>query len=77
MLANQLRLWRLSLGFKQQELAAQAGVSPAQIVAIERYYHLPGPEVRAKLAAALGVSELQLWPGLIKAEVQGCRTNLN
>ena len=55
-------MWRIKLGFRQQELAVQAGISPALIVAIERYGHLPGTDVRAKLAKALGVRESLLWP---------------
>ena len=68
MTANQLRLWRLKLGFRQQELAALAGVSPALIVAVERYQHLPGEDVRARIAKALGVSQTTIWPEVIDVQ---------
>lgn len=61
---NQVRRYRKELGFKQQELAVQASVSPALLVAVERYGHLPGSEVRAKLSKSLKVSEGVLWPSL-------------
>jgi transcriptional regulator with XRE-family HTH domain len=64
MIANKLRAWRQKLGFTQQELTQAAGVSIATIVLIERYGHLPGEDVRARITAALGVSETTLWPTL-------------
>jgi len=66
-IANGLRKWRHKLSYSQQELAAVAGVSPAMIVTIERYGYLPGPDVRAKLTLALGISEATLWPSLAEA----------
>jgi len=64
MVANQLRQLRLRLSYSQLELSVAAEVSPAMVVAIERYGYTPGPDVRAKIAKALGVSESTLWPGL-------------
>lgn len=62
MISNELRAWRHKLGFTQQKLTQAAGVSIATIVLIERYGHLPGEDVRARIASALGVGETTLWP---------------
>jgi len=64
MIQNKLRVWRHKLGFTQQKLTQTAGVSIATIVLIERYGHLPGENVRGRIAAALDVSETTLWPTL-------------
>ena len=65
MIVNQLRKWRLKLSYSQLKLSVAAGVSPAMLVAIERYGYLPGPDVRVKLANALGISEAMLWPDVV------------
>lgn len=61
---NYLRTWRVRLGFSMQELGARAGVSPATVNTIERNGHLPGEDVRVRIAAALDVSETTLWPNV-------------
>ena len=71
MRVNQLREYRTKLGIRQQELAVRAGVSPALLVAVERYGHLPGADVRARIAAAMGVSETTLWPGVAEVASDG------
>ena len=45
-------------------LATAAGSTPSWLTYIERYGHVPGPELRKRIAAALGVSEAELWPEL-------------
>ena len=64
MVVNQLRKWRLKLSYSQLKLSVAAGVSPAMVVAIERYGYLPGPDVRGRIATALGISEAVIWPSL-------------
>jgi len=66
MTVNQLRK---ELHLSQLELSIQSQVSPAMIVAIERYGYKPGPAVRSKIAAALGVKESLLWPDVQSNEV--------
>jgi transcriptional regulator with XRE-family HTH domain len=67
---NRLYEWRKRLSFSMQELGVSAGCSPATLVAIERYNHLPTPRVRQKIASAMGVKEEQIWPNLAEtAEV--------
>ena len=66
MLDNRCLAVRKRRGFSQQRLATLAGMSPATIVAIEKYGYLPGPWVRRKLARALQSSEARIWPGLSK-----------
>ena len=61
---NKLRNRRIALGYSQLKLSVVAGISPAMIVAIEKYGYMPGPSVRAKLIKVLGVSEAILWPSL-------------
>jgi len=68
-MVNQLKKWRAQLAYSQQELSIQAKVSPAMLVAVERYNYLPGPEVRTKVANALGISEATIWPGIESTEV--------
>jgi len=68
MIQNKLRAWRQKLGFTQQELTQAAGVSIATIVLIERYNHLPGDDVRARLSKALSVPESVIWPSLEVAD---------
>lgn len=57
-------------GLAQTALAVAAGVSPGLVCAVERYGHRPRPEVRARIARALGVEAASLWPGL-KAPAAG------
>ncbi len=59
---NRLKEIRKTQGWSILELSATTGVSTARIVQIERYNAYPGPSVRGRLAAALGVAERQLWP---------------
>ena len=66
MLDNRCLAVRRRRGFSQQKLAVLASVSPATIVAIEKYGYLPGLWVRKKLARALQSSEAKIWPGLSK-----------
>ena len=61
---EQFRTLRNARGYSQLKLSVIAGISPAMIVAIEKYGYVPGPWVRSKLTAALGVSEASLWPKL-------------
>ena len=66
MLDNKCLAVRNRRGFSQQKLAVLAGVSPATIVAIEKYGYVPGPWVRRKLARALRASEAGIWPELCR-----------
>jgi len=60
---NWLRKYRKERGFKQQELAVVAGVSPALIVNVERYCHFPTEDVRQRISKVLGVDSSVIWPG--------------
>ena len=63
---NQCMAIRNKRGYSQQKLSIIARISPATLVAIERYGYVPGPWVRRKLARALRVSESRIWPELDK-----------
>ena len=74
---NQLRNSRVACGYSQLQLSVVAQVSPAMIVAVEKYGYMPGPWVRSKLAKALGVSAEKLWPSLAdtSADIKGAKSN--
>jgi DNA-binding XRE family transcriptional regulator len=59
---NRLRQLRRNQGVAQYGLAVRAEVSPTVIGAIERYDYVPGVEVRARIARALGVAVQDIWP---------------
>ena len=61
---NNLKTLRKEKRMVQQELMVKAGISPAMIVAIERYNYLPVHKSREKIAEALGVDENELWPSI-------------
>lgn len=54
---------RAQKGLSQVELAALAGVAPAQISRYESGKHVPRPHVAARLAEALGCSVAWLFEG--------------
>ncbi len=58
---DNLRALRRSKRLTLQGLAAQVGTSPSMLTFIERYGHTPGPELRQRIAQALGVPETDLW----------------
>ncbi len=43
-------------------LAVAAHVSPSMISAIEKWDYRPGPDVRDRIAAALGAEAEAVWP---------------
>jgi transcriptional regulator with XRE-family HTH domain len=64
---NHLRRKRLQRKISLMGLAQQAGTSPAWLTYIERYGHLPGPELRQRIARALEATEDEIWPELATA----------
>lgn len=54
---SRLRLYRQISGLSQAELAKRVGVSQPLISDFERQVLFPGPELRTRLAAALGVPD--------------------
>ena len=61
--ANQLRELRRERGLALWGLAARSGVSATTLSAVERWGYLPSPGVRRRIASALGVDVLAIWPG--------------
>ncbi len=59
---KKMRDIRKALGMSQYALAAAAGSSPPTIIYVERYGHIPGPELQQRIAAALAVTPADLWP---------------
>jgi DNA-binding XRE family transcriptional regulator len=43
-------------------LSVRSGVSPTTLCAIERWDYCPREEVRQRIAAALGVELVDIWP---------------
>ena len=64
---NNIRQIRQKRQIAQQALAAQAGCSPSKLTSIERYNYLPSEDLRQRIADALGVSEVEIWPELPEA----------
>jgi transcriptional regulator with XRE-family HTH domain len=64
---NRLRELRHERGVPLLELAAKARASTATISMIERFDYLPGEALRERLAQALGVSTLLVWPDLVNS----------
>jgi DNA-binding XRE family transcriptional regulator len=62
MKSNRLREFRREQELALWGLAARAGVSPSTLSAIERWDYLPSPPVRQRIADALGVNVLAIWP---------------
>lgn len=69
---TKLEFVRRITGLSQTELGRRIGVSPTNIVLVERGHRKPWPKLRRQLAEALGVPENELfdaegWP--LKAEL--------
>ena len=59
---NRVREVRLQMGLAQQALAVRARISPGVLTMIERYHYTPGPDMRRRIAEALGVTDAELFP---------------
>ena len=59
---SQLRKLRQERGLTIMGLAHKVGSSPAWLHYIEKYDHVPQPELRLRIADALGRAEDELWP---------------
>jgi transcriptional regulator with XRE-family HTH domain len=59
---NRVKELRKKRGMSQAELAVKARTSPTMLVMIERYGHRPGPDLRERIARALGVTPEDIWP---------------
>jgi lambda repressor-like predicted transcriptional regulator len=59
---NHLRQLRRHQGLPLYGLAVRAHVSPTIIGMVERWDYRPGPKVRQRIAAALGVAVADIWP---------------
>ena len=62
MAPNNLRIIRLGRDLALWGLAAKAGVSATTLSAVERWGYAPSPEVRRRIAEALGVEVGAIWP---------------
>lgn len=61
---TQLRQIRKARGMTQMALAHTTGSAPSWLSYIEAYGHIPGPDLRQRIAEALGVTEAELWSDL-------------
>jgi DNA-binding XRE family transcriptional regulator len=61
---NKLRIVRQAQDLALYGVAARAGVSPTTLCAIEKWGYCPTAGVRQRIAAALGVTEREIWPEL-------------
>ena len=60
-MTDSLRLARHLAGLSQQELGRRCGISQPLVSNLGRDHLRPGPELKRKLAAALGVSDSVLF----------------
>ena len=65
---------RKAVGLKQRELAVMSRVDVSNISDIERYGYRPGPKRRARIAEALKVPEVAIWPELVTEGREGGET---
>ena len=61
-MSNRLKEFRVIRKLSQQGLAVAAKVSPALMVAVERYDHRPTLCVQQRIADVLGCSPEDIWP---------------
>lgn len=59
-----LKLRRLNLGLRQEDLARLAGINQNRITLYERGIRRPRAKVAAAIARVLGVSVPEVFPGL-------------
>jgi len=64
---NNIQDFRRRRHMSQQALAVLAGTSPAIITLVEKHGHLPGEDLRKRIAEALSVTEAELWPNVSEA----------
>lgn len=62
--ANRLRTVRTQRGYNMQLLALDCGCSVNTLTLIEKYNHCPRPDVRQRIANALGCTDVDIWPAL-------------
>lgn len=61
---DKVRQIRKARGLSQTALAHATGSAPSWLSYIEAYGHIPGPDLRQRIAQALGATEHELWPDL-------------
>ena len=61
---NNLKAVRQAQDLALYGVAARAGVSPTTLCAVEKWGYCPTASVRQRIAAALGVTEREIWPEL-------------
>ena len=62
---NRLKMARVRLGITQLALGRKAGLSETQLSKIETDRVRPAAEVRQRIAVALGVSPLEIFPVIV------------
>ena len=62
MVANRIRELREARGESQAGLSVRIGTTVFYLGLIELHGHLPGANLRARIAAALDVTEAEVWP---------------
>jgi DNA-binding XRE family transcriptional regulator len=70
-MSNKLTEIREALDIKMRQLAIRAGVSASTICDIERYGYVPRPVTQEKIASALEVEVMTIWPGERVAPAKG------
>ncbi len=65
---NNLRELRKRQHLTLMGLAKRVGMGMSTLTFIERYDHVPGPELRRRIAEAVAADETDIWPELAKGE---------
>ncbi len=65
-----LRSIRTSQNLTRMGLAAAADTNMLTLQQIENYGYVPGPVIRQRIAAALGVTEAEIWPAQTQEATQ-------
>ena len=61
-MTHNLKIVRTERGLPIAAVAVKARVGTGTIVMIERYGHVPRPDTKERIAAALGVDVAAIWP---------------
>ncbi len=70
MINNNIRKLRTDIGLSQRQLAEKAGTSQQQVQRIEAGVQAARVDLAERLAAALGASLYELFPGLMKLNIK-------
>ena len=63
---NRIKELRQGLGLSQTALSAAIQCTPPYLIFMEKHGYVPQAALRRRVAAALGVTETDVWPDLVE-----------